>query len=112
MSSSPSWRMPIATPGTWWRDIPSRTRSSSSGRTRAILRVALAALARRDPRDEEAAVMEGDLPHLERHRVAERRGPVLGDALHDVHEPGRQRVGRNARDAERELVADGAGHDV
>src|SRR5438874_7385469 len=108
MSSSPSWRMPIATPGTWYRDIPSRTSFSSSGRTRELC----ALLVRRHPADPEAAVTERDLLDEERDRPRDVRGGRVDDSFHRIDEPRRKRVGRQVRDLERELVPDRAAHHV
>src|SRR5205814_8957618 len=78
-STMPSCRIPTATPGTWYRDMVSRTRASR--RVSTPERVVLAGR----PQDRDASLAERDLPHGERELVGD-AGRALLDRPADLIE--------------------------
>src|SRR6185503_16880622 len=111
-STAPARSMPIATPGTWYRAIASRTRVPSVGSTSRDARTCARGPLGRRPHHAEAALAQRDLPHDERESVREIVEASLENGTDGAENTRRQRARGQAADADHELPVDRARADI
>src|SRR5688572_2581408 len=116
-SISPARSMPMATPGTWYRSIASRTRVSSAGSTSRDARTCARASRmrpslRRGPQDGEATRTHQDLADRERESTREFVEALLKRRADPVEQARGQRTGSQPAYAHHQLSIHRADADV